>query len=108
MRTGAPMTLSTMGLVIWTLLLAVIVVVVVPLAVSLLRRALRAARSIEAYLADMLKAGLGVAGNTAAIPTLDTTIAAAVAMKPVAQGIEAKTGAVTEFLAGVGQAGGPR
>ncbi len=102
------MTLTATGLVLWILLLAVIVVVIVPLAVSLLTRALRAARSIEAYLADMLKAGLGVAGNTAAIPALDATIAAAVAMKPVAQGIETKTGAVADFMAAGAQTGGPR
>lgn len=102
------MTLTTTGLVIWILLLAVIIVIIVPLAVSLLRRALTAARNIEGYLADMLTAGLAIAGNTAAIPALDETIAAAVAMKPVAQGIEAKTGAVAELMQGGARPGGLR
>ncbi len=93
------MTLTSAGLAIWITLLVVIAVVIVPLAVGLLRRALRAARNIEGYLADMLTAGVGVAGNTAAVPALDQTIDLAVAMKPVADGIEAKTGAVAALLA---------
>ena len=93
------MTLTPVGVAIWIALLAVIAVVIVPLAVGLLRRALNAARNIEGYLADMLTAGVGVAGNTAAVPTLDQTIDWAVAMKPVADGIEAKTGAVATLLA---------
>jgi hypothetical protein len=94
------MTITTAGLVIWIILLVVILVVIVPLAVGLLRRGLAAARKIEAYLADMLTAGVGVAGNTAAVPALDRTIELAITMKPVAEAIEAKTGAVAELLAG--------
>ena len=93
------MTITTAGLFIWIALLVVILVVIVPLAVGLLRRALKAARNIEAYLADMLTAGVGVAGNTSAVPALNRTIELAVAMKPVADNIEAKTGAVAELLA---------
>ncbi len=93
------MTLTPVGVTIWIALLAVIAVVIVPLAVGLLRRALNAARNIEGYLADMLTAGVGVAGNTAAVPALDQTIDWAVAMKPVADEIEAKTGAVAALLA---------
>lgn len=92
------MTLTPAGVAIWIALLAVIAVVIVPLAVGLLRRALKAARAIETYLADMLTAGVGVAGHTAAVPALDQTIDWAVAMKPVADGIEAKTGAVAALL----------
>jgi len=92
------MILTPAGVAIWITLLAVIAVVIVPLAVGLLRRALNAARNIEAYLADMLTAGVGVAGNTAAVPALDQTIDWAVAMKPVADGIEAKTNAVAALL----------
>jgi len=93
------MTLTPVGVAIWIALLAVIAVIIVPLAVGLLRRALKAARNIEGYLADMLAAGVGVAGNTAAVPALDQTIDWAVAMKPVADEIEAKTGAVAALLA---------
>ena len=93
------MTLTPTGVAIWIALLAIIAVVIVPLVVGLLRRALNAARNIEGYLADMLTAGVGVAGNTAAVPALDQTIEWALAMKPVADGIEAKTGAVAALLA---------
>ena len=93
------MTLTSAGLAIWIVLLVVIAAIIVPLAVGLLRRALKAARNIETYLADMLTAGVGVAGNTAAVPALDQTIEWALAMKPVAEGIEAKTGAVAALLA---------
>lgn len=93
------MIMTSAGVAIWITLLAVIAVVIVPLAVGLLRRALKAARNIEGYLADMLTAGVGVAGNTAAVPALDQTIDWAVAMKPVADGIEAKTHAVAALLA---------
>jgi len=92
------MILTLAGVAIWITLLAVVAVVIVPLAVGLLRRALRAARNIETYLADMLTAGVAIAGNTAAVPALDQTIDWAVAMKPVADGIEAKTGAVATLL----------
>ena len=93
------MTLTSAGCAIWLVLLVVIAAAIVPLAVGLLRRALNAARNIEGYLADMLTAGVGVAGNTAAVPALDKTIEWALAMKPVADGIEAKTGAVAALLA---------
>ena len=92
------MTLTSAGLAIWIVLLVVVAAIIVPLAVGLLRRALKAARNIETYLADMLTAGVGVASNTAAVPALDNTIEWALAMKPVAEGIEAKTGAVAELL----------
>lgn len=94
------MTLTSAGLAIWIGLLVVIAVIIVPLAVGLLRRALKAARAIETYLGDMLTAGAGVAGNTAAVPALDRTIGWTQAMKPVAEGIEAKTGAVAGLLSG--------
>ena len=72
---------------------------IVPVAVSLLARALAAARAIEQYLGDMLEAGSKIAGHTRAVPALDDTIAPAVAMRPVADGIRLKTAAVATILA---------
>lgn len=92
------------ALVVWIVTLALVALVIVPMAVALLRRTLFAARRIEAYLADMATAGAGIAGHTGAVPALDETLAAAVAMRPVAEAIEAKTGAVAALLAG--RAGG--
>ena len=84
---------------VWTVTLLVVVLVIVPVAVSLLRRALRAARNIEGYFSDMKDAGVLIAGHTAAIPALDRTIETAVAMKPVADSINDKSAIVATLLA---------
>jgi hypothetical protein len=91
--------MSTLDYAIWIVTLLIVAFVVVPVAVVYLRRALGAAQAIERNLADMLTAGLRIADHTGAVPALDRTIAAAVAMKPVAQSIEAKTGLVATLLA---------
>lgn len=62
---------------IWAVTLGLVTVVIVPLALFLLHRALRAARSIERYLRESLEAGRGIAENTKAVSALDETIAAA-------------------------------
>ncbi len=59
---------------IWAITLAIITLVVVPLAIYLLHRALTAARGIERYTREMLEAGVGIANNTAAIPALEDTL----------------------------------
>jgi len=99
--------MPTAVLVIWIATLAVVALVIVPLAVSLLKRTLAASWKIEAYLADMHAAEVAIAGHTGAIPALDDTFATAAAMKPVADGIEAKTGAAAALLA-ARAAGGAR
>jgi hypothetical protein len=90
--------MSTLALGIWAATLVVIAVVIVPLALALLQRALTAARNIERYMADMLEAGKGIAGNTAAIPALDTTLATAAAMAPMTQDIAATATAAESFI----------
>lgn len=92
--------MSGLALTIWAVTLVIVAVVIVPLALSLLGRALAAARNIEGYMKDMLTAGVGIAGNTAAIPALDTTLATAAAMAPVAQGIAETAAAAEAFVAG--------
>ena len=94
------MTMTTLGLTIWIVALLIVALAIVPVAVHYLRRALKAAWAIERNLADMLDAGVKIAGHTGAVPALDTTIKTAVAMKPVADSIETKTKAVAELLAG--------
>ncbi len=69
-----PESLPTAVYVIWWIALAIVLFVLVPVAVHLLSRALRAARSIQTYMEEMLAAGVGIAGNTGAIPALDETI----------------------------------
>jgi hypothetical protein len=62
---------------IWGATLAIITFVVVPLALYLLQRTLKAARSIERYARESLTAGVGIATNTSAIPALEQTLATA-------------------------------
>lgn len=62
---------------IWGVTLAIITFVVVPLALYLLHRTLKAARSIDRYARESLAAGIGIATNTSAIPALEKTLATA-------------------------------
>jgi hypothetical protein len=65
---------------IWAIGLAVTLVVFVPLAVYLLHRTWRAARSIQRYAAEARQAAGGIAHNTASIAALDDTIQVATDM----------------------------
>ena len=85
--------------VIWAVTLAIVVIVVVPLAILLLHRTLKAAMSIRRYLDEMLAAGVGIAGHTSAIPALDETIKVAGSMVEVAGGIKSHTGTIASVLA---------
>ena len=84
---------------IWTIGLAVTLVVFVPLSVVLLHRLWRAARSIQIYAREALTAAAGIAGNTRHIGALDDTIAVASSILGAAGGIEQKLGAATGVLA---------
>lgn len=64
-------------LALWWVALVLTIVVIVPVALYLLHRTWSAARMIRRLTAETLEAGVGIAGNTAAIPALDQTIAAA-------------------------------
>ncbi len=89
----------TIVYVMWWATLVVAVIIVLPLAVYLLHRALRAARQIERYAATALQAGVGVAGNTADIAVLEQTIAIATDTLGTAQAIEQHTGTIETVLA---------
>ena len=84
---------------IWTIGLIVTLLVFVPLAVVLLHRLWRAARSIQIYAREALVAAGGIAGNTAQIGALDTTIGVASEILATATTIEQKLGAATGILA---------
>ena len=84
--------------VIWWATLIVAVVVVLPLAVYLLHRTLRAARQIERYAARSLEAGLGIARNTENIAALEGTISTATGILQTARAIEEHTGTIEEVL----------
>ncbi len=84
--------------IIWLVVLLIVVVVIVPLAIHLLHRTLTAAQSIRRYLDDMLVAGVGIAGNTAAIPALDETLRVAGAMVGVAGDLDAHSATIASVL----------
>lgn len=84
---------------IWWVTLIVTLVVFVPLAVYLLHRTWRAARSIQRYAADALAAAGGIAASTAQIGALDTTIAVAGDMLGAAGGVVTKLDTVATVLA---------
>jgi hypothetical protein len=90
--------LSSSVYAIWWAALAVVVIVIVPLAVYLLDRTLRAARAIQTYIAEMLVAGLGVAGNTEAISALNDTTATAVTMIGAAEQLKGHSSALVAIL----------
>jgi hypothetical protein len=98
-------TLPTPVYLIWWIVLLAIIVVIVPLAIALLHRTLRAALQIRRYLAEMLKAGVGIAENTASIPALKETLGVAGEMVRVAGNLQQHTGAIAEVLAQRGSEG---
>ena len=84
---------------IWWTLLIVAVVAVLPLAVYLLHRLLRAALSIERYTAEALRAGLGIAPNTAAVRALDNTVALGGELGAAAGSVRRHSAAIEKALA---------
>ena len=94
-----PTALSVTAYVICWASLAVVVLVLVPLAIALLHRTLRAARNIETYVAEMLVAGLGIAGNTKAIDRLGATTETAEKMLESAGKTKAHSAAIAGILA---------
>lgn len=84
--------------VIWGIGLAVTLIVFVPLAVTLLHRTWRAARSIQRYAAEALVAAAGIAGNTANIGALDATIDVARDILGAAGAVERKLDTVASVL----------
>jgi len=83
---------------IWCVGLIVTLVILVPLAVYLLHRTWRAARSIQRYAAQTLQAAGGIARNTANIAALDATTAVAGDMLAAAGAMERKLDTVATVL----------
>ena len=84
---------------IWLTVLVIVSFVIVPLAIILLQRTLRAALSIRRYMAEMLQAGAGIAGNTAAIAALNDTRSLAGGMIDTAGQLEEHSGTIASVLA---------
>ncbi len=84
---------------IWWVGLIVTLVVFVPLAVALLHRTWKAARSIQVYAREALEAAAGIVANTAHVTALDNTISVAVDMNRIADRVEDKLDTVATVLA---------
>lgn len=89
---------------IWWFMLIATTFGVVPLVVAYLNRARKAAERIERYTADMLKAGVGVANNTANVAALKDTLAVAPHLVAGADSL-ARHAARIETALAAGQAG---
>jgi len=83
---------------IWWAGLIVTLVVFVPLAVYLLHRTWRSARSIQRYAAETLQAAGGIARNTSKIAALDATIGVAGDMLVAAGAVGRKLDTVATVL----------
>ena len=83
---------------IWWAGLLVTLLVFVPLAVYLLHRTWRSARSIQRYAAETLQAAGGIARNTATLGALDATIAGAGELLTTAGAVERKLNTVATVL----------
>ena len=84
--------------VLWIIAL-VLVLLVVPIAVYYLHRLLSDGLHIKRYTAEMLTAGLGIAGNTQHIPALESTIQVATEILGTAGAIDQHSGAIENLLA---------
>lgn len=83
---------------IWALTLGLVIVVIVPLAIALLHRTFHAAWSIRTYLREMLRAGVGIAGNTASVSALNDTIKTAGVLVATAGSIKQHSGTIASVL----------
>jgi hypothetical protein len=99
----SPSTVPDAVYTIWWAGLIITLVVFVPLAVYLLHRTWRSARSIQRYAAETLQVAGGIARNTAKIAALDTTIAVAGDMLVGAGAAERKLDTVATVLEERGQ-----
>jgi hypothetical protein len=84
--------------VIWSAMLVVTTVGVVPVVVSLLQRGLTAALNIERYTAEALASGVEIADHTAAAAKLQTTIGVASELLQGASAIEGHAAAIDAAL----------
>ena len=83
---------------IWGATLVIITLIIVPTAIYLLHRTLRAAIMIERHTRESLEAAVHILENTAAIPALDETIAAATSLIESTKILQEATGAIAEAV----------
>ena len=84
---------------IWGATLVIITLIIVPTAIYLLHRTLRAAMMIEQHTRESLEAAVHILENTAAIPALDETIAAATSLIESSKILQGATVAIAQAVA---------
>ncbi len=84
---------------IWWGMIIATVAAVVPIAVTLLSKALDSARNIERYTAEALDGGVKIAGNTANVVALKDTISVAPRLLEAAGSLQTHTAAIASALA---------
>lgn len=92
-------TLPSAVYTIWWTVLLLVVIVIVPLAIGLLHRTMKASISIRRYFAEMLEAGVAIADNTSSIPALKDTISVGGNMLGTAEKLDEHTQTIAEVLA---------
>lgn len=85
-------------LTLWWIALGLTVLVIVPIAITLLHRTWWTARSIQRYTAETLAAGAGIASHTGNVPALDDTIETATSILGKAERIERQTATLENVL----------
>lgn len=88
----------TAALWIWTVTLAIVTLVIVPVAIVLLHRTLTAASAIERYTREALEAGVGIAENTKAVSALEETIGAAGALLETSQRLSERSAEIAKAV----------
>ena len=84
--------------ILWIIVL-VVSLILFPFIVRLLHKTFMAAKNIERYLREMKEAGMGIAGNTAHITALDSTITVAVDILESAGKINANAETIETVMA---------
>lgn len=97
MTSSAPLFPASVYTIWWIALIATLVLFV-PLSVYYLHRTFLAARSIQRYAADALEAAAGIAGNTANIVALDSTIEVAGGILTTAGSVAGKLDTIANVL----------
>lgn len=89
---------------VWGAMLLITVIVVVPVVIRLLHRTYLAARQLEHDTARALAGGVGIAGNTANVEALQSTIEVATDILGSSRSIEEHAATIESAMAG--RAGG--
>lgn len=84
--------------ILWIIVL-VVALILFPFIIRLLHKTFMAAKNIERYLREMKEAGMGIAGNTAHITALDSTITVAVDILESAGKINANAETIETVMA---------